>query len=94
MTWFGSHPLEFMPNNVSLVLIYDRTLKYQVNIDLNVISFMFREAEEVCNRCECDIRDYGKKISKMECSFEETMEALQKANTSLEEVNSDSVMQL
>ena len=45
-----------------------------------------RGAEEVCNRCECDIRDYGKKISKMECSFEETMEALQKANTSLEEV--------
>ena len=94
LTWFGSHRLDFMPNNVSLVLIYDRTLKYQVNIDLNVISFMFREAEEVCNRCECDIRDYGKKISKMECSFEETMEALQKANTSLEEVNSDSVMQL
>ena len=47
---------------------------------------MFRDAEGVCNRCECDIRDYGKKISKMECSFEETMEALQKANTSLEEV--------
>ena len=47
---------------------------------------IFRDAEGVCNRCECDIRDYGKKISKMECSFEETMEALQKANTSLEEV--------
>merc|ERR1712088_1306662 len=42
---------------------------------------------EICNKCECDIRDYGKKISKMECSFEETMEALQKANTSLEEAN-------
>ena len=50
------------------------------------IVLYYREAEEICNKCECDIRDYGKKISKMECSFEETMEALQKANTSLEEV--------
>ena len=56
--------------------------RHAIIIDITI----FRDAEGVCNRCECDIRDYGKKISKMECSFEETMEALQKANTSLEEV--------
>jgi len=67
-----------------------QSLKYETDGMLEEISNqekITREAEEICNKCECDIRDYGKKISKMECSFEETMEALQKANTSLEEAN-------
>jgi len=46
-----------------------------------------REAEERNNRCECDIRDYSKKIQKLEGSYEETFEQLQKATVSLEENN-------
>ena len=46
-----------------------------------------RAAEEVCNKCDCDIRDCSKKISKLEGSFEETLEQLQKASVSLEEKN-------
>ena len=29
-------------------------------ITIIVIFDHFREAEEICNKCECDIRDYGK----------------------------------
>ena len=44
-----------------------------------------REANDRSDRCDCDIRDYGKKITKMESDFEETAEKLQKATADLEE---------
>merc|ERR1711953_475464 len=44
-----------------------------------------REANDRSDRCDCDIRDYGKKIAKMESDFEETAEKLQKATADLEE---------
>ena len=44
-----------------------------------------KEANDRSDRCDCDIRDFGKKITKMESDFEETSEKLQKATTDLEE---------
>merc|ERR1712106_81103 len=37
------------------------------------------------DQCECDIRDFTKKISKLEGAFEETFEKMQKTNTDLDE---------
>lgn len=48
-----------------------------------------REANARADQCDCDIRDYTKKISKLEAGFEETFEALQKANSSLLEKDKD-----
>jgi len=44
-----------------------------------------KEANDRSDRCDCDIRDFGKKITKMESDFEETSEKLQKATADLEE---------
>merc|ERR1711990_959893 len=44
-----------------------------------------KEANDRSDRCDCDIRDFGKKITEMESDFEETSEKLQKATTDLEE---------
>jgi len=46
---------------------------------------MTREANEKADQCDCDIRDYTKKMSKLEGAFEETFENLQKTNTDLDE---------
>jgi len=50
-----------------------------------------REANEKAEQCECDIRDYSKKISKLESAYEETFEALQKASSSLLEKDKEMV---
>ena len=42
-----------------------------------------KEANDKSDRCECDIRDFTKKISKMEADFEETSEKLTKAGADL-----------
>jgi len=44
-----------------------------------------REANEKADQCDCDIRDFTKKISKLEGAFEETFEKMQKTNTDLDE---------
>jgi len=44
-----------------------------------------RECNARADQCDCDIRDLGKKISKMEGSYEETSENLLKAAANLEE---------
>jgi len=46
---------------------------------------MTREANEKADQCDCDIRDFTKKISKLEGAFEETFEKLQKTGTDLDE---------
>merc|ERR1712088_698824 len=44
-----------------------------------------KEANEVLNQAECDIRDYGKKVHGFEIEFDETTDKLNKANESFEE---------
>jgi len=44
-----------------------------------------KEANDKADQCDCDIRDYTKKISKLEGQFEETLEKLMKNNTDLDE---------
>ena len=65
-----------------------QSLKYETDGMIKQAS----ESDEVtaeCNaradQCDCDIRDMGKKISKMEGSYEETSESLLKAAVNLEE---------
>merc|ERR1719431_954963 len=41
--------------------------------------------DENADRCECDIRDYSKKIAKMESAYEETLEKLMKTNAEFDE---------
>jgi len=41
-----------------------------------------REENAKADQCDCDIRDYTKKLSKLEAACEETLEALQKATSS------------
>merc|ERR1712077_170152 len=43
-----------------------------------------KEANEVLNQAECDIRDYGKKVHGFEIEFDETTDKLNKANESFE----------
>ena len=42
-----------------------------------------KDANDRSDRCDCDIRDFSKKITKMESDFEETSEKLQKASADL-----------
>lgn len=44
-----------------------------------------REHNERAEQCDCDIRDFTKKISKLEGAFEETLEKLVKTNADLDE---------
>lgn len=44
-----------------------------------------REHNERAEQCDCDIRDYTKKISKLEGAFEETLEKLVKTSADLDE---------
>jgi len=44
-----------------------------------------KEHNERAEQCDCDIRDYTKKISKLEGAFEETLEKLVKTNADLDE---------
>merc|ERR1712106_993002 len=44
-----------------------------------------QEHNRNADQCECDIRDFTKKISKLEGAFEETLEKLTKTNTDLDE---------
>merc|ERR1712066_219024 len=46
---------------------------------------MGKDANEVLNQAECDIRDYGKKVHGFEIEFDETTDKLNKANESYEE---------
>jgi len=65
-----------------------QSLKYETDgmlAETAKMEAITRDAEDTCNRCECDIRDYSKKIHKMEGNLEETFESLQKAVLSLEE---------
>ena len=41
--------------------------------------------DENADKCECDIRDYSKKIAKMESAYEETLEKLMKTNAEFDE---------
>ncbi|XP_023320493.1 tropomyosin-2 [Eurytemora carolleeae] len=43
-----------------------------------------KEYNRRSDQCDCDIRDLTKKISKLECAFDETHEKLLKASTDLE----------
>jgi len=63
-----------------------QSLKYETDGMIKVAAEQdeaCRLANEKAEQCECDIRDYSKKISKLEAGFEETHEALVKANSSL-----------
>ena len=42
-------------------------------ITIIVIFDHFREAEEICNKCECDIRDYGKHTCTIQLLMRMTM---------------------
>merc|ERR1712088_1123707 len=44
-----------------------------------------KEANEVLNQAECDIRDYGKKVHGFEIEFDETTDKLNKATETYEE---------
>merc|ERR1712066_213169 len=46
---------------------------------------MGKDANEVLEQAECDIRDYGKKVHGFEIEFDETLDKLNKANESYEE---------
>jgi len=42
-------------------------------------------SDAVSDQCDCDIRDYGKKVHTLEIDFDETNDKLQKVNLTLEE---------
>merc|ERR1711936_587183 len=44
-----------------------------------------KESNDVSDQCDCDIRDYGKKVHGLEIEFDETNDKLTKATESLEE---------
>jgi len=43
------------------------------------------ESNAICDQCDCDIRDYGKKVHGYEIDFDETNDKLQKVTLLLEE---------
>jgi len=48
-----------------------------------------KAANDASDKFECDIRDTGKKVQKLESNLEETMEKLQASNTKMEEAESE-----
>jgi len=65
-----------------------QSLKYETDElykNINDNEQMTKEANDKSDRCDCDIRDFSKKITKMESDFEETSEKLTKASADLEE---------
>merc|ERR1712128_399551 len=47
------------------------------------------EANGTADKYDADIRDHGKKVQKMECSLEETMEKLQQSAAKMEEAEKE-----
>merc|ERR1712106_966408 len=65
-----------------------QALKYETDGMIKNTEDLETQTEEHnrnADQCECDIRDFTKKISKLEGAFEETLEKLTKTNTDLDE---------
>merc|ERR1711922_98240 len=48
-----------------------------------------KEANSISDKFDADIRDMGKKVQKLECAMEETMEKLQLSSSKMEEAEKD-----